>query len=109
MPYIKNIRRDVLKSVINEAKDKLKNLQHEPPKTVGTANPDEPPLCPGDLNYLITAICHEYIRAKGMSYQSFNDIMGVLRGVDVELYRTVIGPYEEVKRIQNGRVSDIEG
>lgn len=109
MPYIKKIRRNILAPVISQAGTQLKKLETDPPKTVGTDNPDEPPLCAGDLNYLLTAICHEYIRAKGMSYQTFNDIMGVLKGVDAELYRTVIGPYEEVKRIQNGRVSDIEG
>jgi len=100
MPYIDQSRRDLLEPGIKNIADVLANLN----------NPDdEGNLVAGDLNYLITRLCHEYLRVKGKSYQSFNDIMGALNGSNQELYRTIFGPYEEYKRITNGRVSDMEG
>ena len=102
MPYINKNRREALEpgiSRISEVMDKNLNF-----------GPDgDPGLVAGDLNYIITRICHEYLRVKGKSYQSFNDIMGALSGSNQELYRTIFGPYEEYKRITNGRVSDMEG
>ena len=98
MPYISEDRRDVLEPAVS----KIVTAFHE-------LNQLDNKLCAGDLNYLITVVCHEYIRANDMCYQTFNDIMGALSGVDKELYRVMTGPYEEVKRIKNGRVSDIEG
>lgn len=102
MPYINKDRRDDLEPGIDLISKAMKeNLDMVP---VGESG-----LVAGDLNYIITRICHEYLRIKGKSYQSFNDIMGALSGSNQELYRTIFGPYEEYKRITNGRVSDMEG
>lgn len=104
MPYIKSKRREEFEKVIKYTADAFECLY--------ISEEDQPHpscLCGGDLNYLITSICHQYIKVKGMNYQTFSDIMGALSGADKELYRTIIGPYEEMKRIENGRVSDIEG
>jgi len=58
----------------------------------------------GELNYLITQICSQYLRTKGERYQTYNDIMGALEGAKLELYRRQIAPYEDKKIIENGDV-----
>lgn len=58
----------------------------------------------GELNYALTMICKDYIEDKGNSYQTYNDIIGALEGCKLELYRRLIGPYEEVKALENGDV-----
>lgn len=58
----------------------------------------------GELNYFITRACFNYIKNKNMGYQTFNDIMGVLAGVNMEFYRRLIGYYEDMKIMENGDV-----
>jgi hypothetical protein len=61
----------------------------------------------GELNYIITRICHNYLKRKGLRYQNINDIIGALEGAKLELYRRVAGPYEDEKIQQNGDVFEI--
>jgi len=63
------------------------------------------PETAGELNYLITTMALRYVREKGICYQSYNDVMGVLEGAKLELYRRSIAPYEEEKIMQNGDVT----
>ena len=79
MPYIHPSKRDYLK---------------------GDPRPEDP----GELNYIITLICKDYIDRYGECYRTFNDIMGVLEGVKLEMYRRKTGPYEDRKIKQNGDV-----
>ena len=58
----------------------------------------------GELNYLIFRISIGYMLNKGISYQTFNDIAGVLSNVDKELYGRLVQYYEGAKRIENGDV-----
>jgi len=58
----------------------------------------------GELNYLITTLCHKYIKEKGEKYQHYNDILGALEGVKLELYRRRIADYENIKISDNGDV-----
>lgn len=58
----------------------------------------------GELNYRITQVMLEYLKDKGESYQAYNDIMGVLEGAKLELYRRKIGIYEDQKKEINGDV-----
>jgi len=58
----------------------------------------------GELNYSITRMIWSYILLKGESYQTYNDIMGALEGVKLELYRRKIAPYEDLKKEANGDV-----
>jgi len=37
-------------------------------------------------------------------YQTFNDILGALEGAKLEVYRRVVGPYENGKMSENGDV-----
>jgi len=64
---------------------------------------------PGELNYVITKLCHIHFGyIGGLNYASINEVIGVLECVKAELYRVVAGPYEEKKRIANGPVSELD-
>lgn len=58
----------------------------------------------GELNYLITEVILEYLEENGKCYQVFNDCVGALEGAKLELYRRMIGPYEDIKIKENGDV-----
>lgn len=62
------------------------------------------PKTPGELNYLLTVICRNYISARLLSYQTINDVMGALEGAKLEFYRRVAAPYEDIKIRENGDV-----
>ena len=51
----------------------------------------------GELNYAIHILLERYIEHKGECYQTYNDMMGALAGVQAELYRRKIAPYEDKK------------
>jgi len=74
--------------------------------TLGWINPL--PANGGELNYAITNLCHEYIKAKGLSYAIANEVVGALECSKLELYRTVVSSYEDVKRAENGSVSELD-
>lgn len=58
----------------------------------------------GDLNYLITKLCNDYVRRKGLCYDTINEIIGVLTCAGAEFYRRVAVPYEDKKMKENGDV-----
>ena len=60
----------------------------------------------GELNYVISRICADYLARKGKKYSNLNEIMGVLSCVAKEFYRRVAAPYEDEKIKENG---DIKG
>lgn len=62
------------------------------------------PANAGQLNYKITQEIWEYIRDMGQSYTTYNDVIGVLECAKLELYRRMIGPYEDKKKEENGDV-----
>ena len=64
---------------------------------------------PGELNYLLTAICKEYAKysvqdISAARYQAHNDIIGALEGCKLEFYRRFTAPYEDIKIRANGEV-----
>lgn len=61
-------------------------------------------VTPGDLNYLITKLCHAYVERKGLSYTHLNDVTGVLESAKLEFYRRKVTPYEDAKITENGDV-----
>lgn len=65
-----------------------------------------PPTTVGELNYCITALIMSYARAGTMSYLVINDVLGAMKGAELEFYRRVAVPYEEAKREANGDVYD---
>lgn len=62
------------------------------------------PETPGELNYAITLMLNDYISYNGASYSSYNEVIGVLECVKLELYRRVISKYEDKKMKENGDV-----
>lgn len=80
MPYIISARRKLLLSKKDQAE------------------------APGDLNYLITKQVLKYIQHKGQCYTTFNDVLGVLEAIKLEMYRRLVARYEDKKIIENGDV-----
>jgi len=58
----------------------------------------------GELNYKITQVLQEYLEVRGESYQTYNDMCGVLTCAQMELYRRKVVHYENKKIDCNGDV-----
>ena len=58
----------------------------------------------GELNYLLTCICQQYVDDQKFCYQTLNDVIGALEGCKIEFYRRIVAPYEGVKIAANGDV-----
>jgi len=63
---------------------------------------------PGHLNYIISKITHSYIQRKGLKYRILNQTIGVLECVKQELYRQVAVPFEDIKKAENGSISELD-
>ena len=61
---------------------------------------------PGELNYLITTLCLRYMKnlSPSTSYNLYNEVIGVLECVKLEMYRRAVAPYEDEKIKENGDV-----
>ena len=88
MPYIKDFER-------SRFSDTLKLLRE---------NVSFNGLNSGQLNYLITNICHIYMHHNGTRYREYNDVIGALEAAKLEFYRRQIVPYEDKKLEENGDV-----
>lgn len=65
----------------------------------------EPPWTVGELNYLITKLCNEFLKQlTDESYEAYNGIIGVLECAKLEFYRRAVAVYEDKKIEQNGDV-----
>ena len=62
---------------------------------------------PGNLNYIISRVIHEYI-SHGICYSILNGAIGVLECAKLELYRIICAPYEDKKRTINGTISRLD-
>ena len=62
----------------------------------------------GDYNYVITKILHNYIEDTELCYDNLNDAQGIIECVGKEFYRTVVAPYEDKKKKENGAISDLD-
>ncbi len=87
MPYIKKDQRPAIDKLVNPLIDHLKSLPLD--------NQD------GSLNYAVTKIIKHVYPQK---YFHFNRALGVLTAITLELYRKIIGPYEDTKIKENGNV-----
>lgn len=59
---------------------------------------------PGELNYLITSACLEYLAYQKKDYQHYNDVIGALEACKLEFYRRAVAPYEEEAIKRNGDI-----
>lgn len=59
---------------------------------------------PGDLNYVLTEAAIRYVRQRGLSYQTINDVLGALAAAAQEFYRRMAVPYEDEALARNGDV-----
>ena len=89
MPYIKKMERAMFAKALREVRHSLILDEN-----------------PGHLNYIITAICDEWLSHHGPCYSKFNEVIGVLECAKQELYRRVVGPYEDYKMEVTGDVYD---
>ena len=87
MPYIKQEQRPSIDELIKPLIEHVKSLQME----------DQD----GSLNYAFTKIIKNIYPQK---YFHFNRALGMLTAVTQELYRKIIGPYEDIKIKENGDV-----
>jgi hypothetical protein len=62
------------------------------------------PTCSGELNFVITMMCLDYINHNGLSYTTLNEIHGALSCVDKEFYRRLTAQYEDKKIRENGDI-----
>lgn len=58
----------------------------------------------GELNYMFTQCIIAYIKRKGLSYQTINDVKGALVSAKDEFGRRIADPYEDKKIAENGDV-----
>jgi len=85
MPYIENNRR---KALFCESLTDYDN-------TLNT---------PGELNYMLATNLNLYLEAHGESYSTYNDMIGALECLKLELYRRLAAKYEDKKIKLNGDV-----
>jgi len=88
MPYIKQDQRPKIDELLKPVIEHLKSLPIEDQDS--------------SLNYAITKILKNLYP---MKYFHLNRALGVLSAVTQELYRVVIGPYEDTKIKENGPVN----
>ena len=60
-------------------------------------------LLSGDVNYIVTRIILSWLGEKPC-YADYNNAVGILECVKLELYRRMIAPYEDEKKEDNGDV-----
>lgn len=87
MPYIKKDQRPPIDKLVKPLIDHLNSLPLE----------DQD----GSLNYIVTKIIKHVYPKK---YFHFNRALGVLTAITQELYRKIVGPYEDTKISENGDV-----
>lgn len=62
------------------------------------------PHTSGELNYMLTNSCLDFLDSKDKNYESFNSVIGALEACKLEFYRRMITPYENKKIEENGDV-----
>lgn len=86
MPYIESDRRKFLTS---KTYQELLDISDQ--------------MTAGDLNFMISTLLW-YRFAKAQSYQTGNEIIGILECVKLEYMRRILAPYEDQKIKDNGDI-----
>jgi hypothetical protein len=58
----------------------------------------------GELNYVITKLCLDYLSRAGVNYTSINSVVGMLESAKLEFYHRIIADYKDDKIEENGDV-----
>ncbi len=90
MPYIPQWQRRLVDGYIDKIIVNINKL-------------DIPPR-DGVVNYVFTRILKS-IYNQNPNYHTLNKALGVLNAVNQEFYRTIVGPYEETKKDENGDIA----
>lgn len=93
MPYIAKDRRDIYDPSIEKIVKEL--LQ----------SPEAPNSSLGELNYVIFKIVKRYVVSLGLRYHHLQNLVGTLECCKMEIYRKIIGPYEDKAIDKNGDIS----
>lgn len=88
MPYIKQEERKELDPIIDNLSEKFTHV--------------------GQLNYIITRLCHNWILKFGKRYVNLNAVMGVLSCVADEFSHVIVAPYEDEKIAENGGITALD-
>lgn len=88
MPYIRQIERDSVDKEIDNISTIIKDC--------------------GQLNYVITKLCHNHLIKLGLKYARINEVIGVLDCAKMELYSQIASPYEDTKKLENGNISKLD-
>ena len=64
------------------------------------------PRTPGELNFVLADTIKFYLERKDgrPSYANYNEVIGVLEALKLEIYRRLVAPYEDQKIRENGDV-----
>lgn len=64
---------------------------------------------PGELNYLMSQLIRQYLGMHGptVGYTTYNEVIGVLECLKLEVYARLVRPYEDKKISENGDVFDL--
>lgn len=63
-----------------------------------------PPMFPGELNYLVSEVIWKYLKKEGINYTNINACIGALECAKLEVYRRIAAGYEDDKRQAHGDV-----
>ena len=89
MPYIDPVLREPIKSHLEAALSSILSI--------------------GDLTYAITYLLHRWVMAEPrLSFIRLSAVLAALECSKLEFYRTVMAPYEDQKRAENGPVSHLD-
>ena len=84
MPYIKKTDRKEFNDILN--------------------NLDYFNLDAGKINYLVSSILKKFVSVHGENYSIYNEIIGALECIKLEMYRRNVASYEDNKIGENGDI-----
>lgn len=94
MPYIKQTRRNKIDPKLEELINVIKQLENNDMRDFD-----------GDLNYTISKLLIGILElVENPKYTKFNTAIGILESVKLELYRRLVGSYEDEKIVENGDI-----
>jgi hypothetical protein len=115
MPYIEQKDREPFEDFIKENSEK--SLIDSIPNCLKLA--EEKDLGVGELNYIVTTLCVNFLKESGMRYSNIdyamrvleinkpektNKYLGTWACIKMEFYILYARPYEDVKKFENGDV-----